>query len=247
MARPASQHNLGLRSLILVGLLVFGFFLVTERGLLGDALRSDRSYISYVILAIYVVASCQWGMLTFRMSAERNRLVVLETEVASAGATALGLTPAGVEVGEEDWEGGYLADHLRNLLDKHEAGVLAGEQSALIRALGDTIANRHSTGHFASDVLLKLGLLGTMVGFILMLAPVAQVGEFEGSAARQLLADMSGGMAVALYTTVAGLVTSTLLKLQYQVLDSAAQDLLNRVTVVTDAYVSAVGGRTGAP
>ena len=91
-------------------------------------------------------------------------------------------------------------------------------------------------------MLLKLGLLGTMVGFILMLAPVAAMQEFEAAQARQLLTAMSGGMAVALYTTVAGLVTSTLLELQYQILDSSAQDLLNRIAVATDVYVAARAG-----
>ena len=52
----SSQHSLTLRALIVAGLVAFGFFLVTERGLLGSALQSDRSYISYLILLIYVVA-----------------------------------------------------------------------------------------------------------------------------------------------------------------------------------------------
>ena len=49
---------------------------------------------------------------------------------------------------------------------------------------------------------------------------------------QQLLAAMSGGMAVALYTTLAGLVTSTLLKLQYYLLDSALANLINRLTIL---------------
>ena len=43
---------------------------------------------------------------------------------------------------------------------------------------------------------------------------------------------MSGGMAVALYTTMAGLITSTLLRYQYHLLDTAAVDLANRVAVL---------------
>jgi biopolymer transport protein ExbB/TolQ len=49
---------------------------------------------------------------------------------------------------------------------------------------------------------------------------------------QQLLAAMSGGMAVALYTTLAGLVTSTLLKLQYYLLDSALANLINRMALL---------------
>lgn len=40
-------------------------------------------------------------------------------------------------------------------------------------------------------------------------------------------------MAVALYTTLAGLVTSTLLKMQYYLLDSSLADLVNKLTVLS--------------
>ena len=44
---------------------------------------------------------------------------------------------------------------------------------------------------------------------------------------------MSGGMAVALYTTLAGLVTSTLLRMQYYLLDSSLADLVNKLAVLS--------------
>jgi biopolymer transport protein ExbB/TolQ len=55
---------------------------------------------------------------------------------------------------------------------------------------------------------------------------------------RELLAAMSSGMAVALYTTLAGLVTSTLLKLQYHVLDASAADLATRLSVLVDVRLN---------
>ena len=94
--------------------------------------------------------------------------------------------------------------------------------------------NRHALGHFVSDALLKLGLLGTVVGFILMLLPVSEIDAFEPALMQRLLAGMSEGMAVALYTTLAGLVTSTLLKLQYHILDASAVDLATRLGVLVD-------------
>ena len=75
-------------------------------------------------------------------------------------------------------------------------------------------------GQFLADLLLKLGLLGTIIGFILMLTPIGEIKEFDPSLIQQLLSTMSGGMAVALYTTLAGLLTSSLLKVQCYFLDS---------------------------
>ncbi len=234
----SSPHSLALRALIVAGLVVFGFFLVTERGLLGTALQSDRSYISYVILLIYVIASGHWLLLSVRMSGERNRLKRVEHGLTNGDDPGLAVTDAGVRWGSEEWTAGDLVQYLRGVLIRRESAAPVGDRSTLTATLGDVIANRHAAGHFFSDTLLKLGLLGTMVGFILMLLPVSNMREFEPALAQQLLREMSGGMAVALYTTLAGLVTSTLLKLQYQILDTSAQDFLNRVSFMTDVHLA---------
>lgn len=91
--------------------------------------------------------------------------------------------------------------------------------SKLVNGEIDKIKNiniRHESGWFASDVLLTMGLIGTVAGFILMLA-----GAFIGiniadvSSVQQALANMAVGMSTALYTTLTGLISSTLLKFQY--------------------------------
>ena len=102
----------------------------------------------------------------------------------------------------------------------------------MLDTLGDELTNTHAAGHFVADLLLKLGLTGTVIGFILMLLPIGEIDQFDPSLMQQLLAAMSGGMAVALYTTLAGLVTSTLLKLQYYLLDSALANLINRMALL---------------
>ena len=81
-----------------------------------------------------------------------------------------------------------------------------------------------------SDILLKLGLTGTVVGFILMLLPIGEMKDFDPEKIQPLLSSMSGGMAVALYTTLSGLITSTMLKFQYFLLDSSLSKLINGLT-----------------
>ena len=85
----------------------------------------------------------------------------------------------------------------------------------------DDQLNQHALGHFISELLLKLGLMGTVIGFIMMLMPIAEIQTFDPNILQQLLSSMSGGMAVALYTTLTGLITSTLVKYQYYLADSA--------------------------
>ena len=47
-------------ALLLLGLIIFGFFMLGQAGLLRLAIISDKSMISWVILAIYVLASAYW-------------------------------------------------------------------------------------------------------------------------------------------------------------------------------------------
>ena len=101
------------------------------------------------------------------------------------------------------------------------------ERQNLLSILGDELSNRHALGHMTSDILLKLGLTGTVVGFILMLLPIGDMKDFDPQKIQPLLSSMSGGMAVALYTTLSGLVTSTILKFQYFLLDASLSKLIN--------------------
>ena len=77
------------------------------------------------------------------------------------------------------------------------------------------------------DILLKLGLTGTVIGFILMLLPIGEIKDFDPQILQKLLSTMSGGMAVALYTTLTGLITSMMLKFQYFLIDSSLGQTLN--------------------
>ncbi len=71
------------------------------------------------------------------------------------------------------------------------------------------------TGWFVSDMLLTLGMIGTVAGFIYMLSSSFTDVNFDNaSAINGVLAKMGAGMSTALYTTAAGLVCSLLLKLQ---------------------------------
>ena len=67
-----------------------------------------------------------------------------------------------------------------------------------------------------SEVCLTMGLIGTVSGFILMLyGAFADLNISDTSSVQQSLMNMSLGMSTALYTTLIGLVTSLLLKIQF--------------------------------
>ena len=189
------RPDVWLDALILTGGLVFAGYLLWAQGFLSLLLASDKSYLSIIIISIFLLNSLIWLV--------RCR--------------SLGKIQKALEQPEHPVE-----DYLklqRDLLGETNAEHTMDQLSP--ERLADHLLNRHAFGYFISDLLLKLGLMGTMIGFILMLGPIAEIKSFEPSMMQQLLTAMSGGMAIALYTTLAGLVTSTLVKAQYHLADQS--------------------------
>ena len=220
MQSRQGKHIVFLQALVLLGIILFGFFLAFDQGFISLTLESDRSYLSYVILTVYFFATVHWLVVCYGLSVEMSSLELISNDVRFEFDS---LSNVAIE---------------RYFNEAAELTAQGGRYDGLLEAFGDRVLNRHAAGHFISDILLKLGLLGTIVGFILMLLPVAEIKEFEANLMKQLLGEMSGGMAVALYTTLAGLTTSLLLKMQYQVIDSSAAKLVTRVSEISELRFS---------
>ena len=194
MLKEEKPQYLLQRSIILLTVIIFSFYVLYDLNFLNLILVSDKSKISMLILTIYLVATMHW------MYVARN----LDSEMKGEGKVS-------------------------DFLKVSESKTATGRQS-LLKILEDELSNRHALGHMISDILLKLGLTGTVVGFILMLLPIGEMKDFDPEKIQPLLSSMSGGMAVALYTTLSGLVTSTVLKFQYFLLDSSLSKLINSLT-----------------
>ena len=82
-----------------------------------------------------------------------------------------------------------------------------------------------------------MGLLGTVVGFILMLGPISALDTTDQGAIKAALGAMSSGMAVALYTTLTGLIGGMLLKIQGFLLENAVDELIHRITWLTEVHI----------
>ena len=137
---------------------------------------------------------------------------------------------------------GEVTGHIRNLILKAN---LQGDghrldQTLLLRGLADALRGPNQLGAYAGDALMKLGLLGTVIGFIMMLAPIAGLDAADHASVRSSMGLMSDGMAVAMYTTLTGLIGSILIQTQYYMLDKATQRLFGIATNLTEVFVVSV-------
>ena len=78
-----------------------------------------------------------------------------------------------------------------------------------------SIAYLSKIGWFLSEACLALGMIGTVSGFLLMLASTfANIDVTDTTTLQTALSSMALGMSTALYTTLVGLVTSLFIKAQ---------------------------------
>ena len=79
----------------------------------------------------------------------------------------------------------------------------------------EKIEHLMEVGWFTSDLCLSIGMMGTVIGFIMMLSGFSQVDVADMSTVQGMIKGLGVGMSTALYTTLTGLVCSALLKIQY--------------------------------
>jgi MotA/TolQ/ExbB proton channel family len=224
-----------LQWMIFTGLCIFAAVLAAHYGLIRLMLTSDRTYISSFIIVLYGVTCghCFW----------RTRAIAREAEFA-AGCRALLSGADAARALEGDGRalpGGLVSDHIKSLVVKARAqGQGHIDQTLLLRSLADRLRGSNAFGSFVSDTLMKLGLLGTIIGFIIMLAPIAGLDAADKVAMKSSMGLMSDGMAVAMYTTLAGLVGSILVRIQYYMLDAATQRVFSEAVVLTETRVTPV-------
>ena len=120
------------------------------------------------------------------------------------------------------WRRAWRDEHARA---PDEAGQLLAERSH----------GPHETAWWFAAAAIKLGLLGTVVGFIVMSAQIGRMPSFDLDQVQNLLKQMTAGMAIALYTTLVGLIANLWLGLQLLLLDRLADRIAADVLAVAPA------------
>jgi hypothetical protein len=227
-----------LRWLILIGIVVIVSLALWWQGLASYVFVLDRTHVSTLIVGVFVITSlhCLYQTIVVSRELAAVRRVRDEVVVGARGFQLVGgrvVTADGRELPDSQ-----LSRHIANLLSKAKAASNGKiDQTLLLRSLADQLRGREKLGWFVSEALLRLALLGTAVGFILMLIPIAGLNAFDVETLRQALTQMSSGMSIALTVTVVGIGTALVLKLQYYFLDESIAELFAIITEVTEVHV----------
>ena len=74
---------------------------------------------------------------------------------------------------------------------------------------------------FFSDVVMSIGMVGTLIGFLVVLTTVfADIDTTSTEAMKQVIGNLANGMGIALTTSLCGLIASIILKFELILLES---------------------------
>ena len=187
-----------------ISLIFIAFYVLGSLGFISNILQADISYISSLITFIVIFYLFQCG---YYLNKLRDAVYFLEKEINSDSNNIFIMI--------------YRDYQLTNNISKDNKTSSQEDFKLKLYEFADN-------GFFVSDLLLKLGIIGTVIGFIIMLSSLSAIDEMNLSKMNNLLLSMSTGMKVALYTTLTGLIGSILLSIQYNFLESKINVFINK-------------------
>ena len=242
MTLQDNRHYLLLVWLTINGLIIFGVVVSWNEGLIAQLVHGDRSRICLIIALIYALGTLHCATRVLHLSTELNLAADVAHIIGPTGRRKLTsishgrLTIGGLELLPVC----VTTQHIIDLINSHDELreiEQAAEKPNLIDALAERLKGAHELGWFTVDILLKLGLVGTIIGFILMLGSIANTTSLDVNTMQKVLRQMSSGMGTALFTPLAGLTGSILLGLQYLLLDKGADELLHRIIRIVELEI----------
>lgn len=196
-------HTLFLLWFLLTSLTGFGLYMTWDKGLLQWIVLTDNTRICVVIILAFLLGSGLAGWRSIYLS--------LQSLYFDQFKRGLRTFNQGQSICND-----YLT-HCGNT--PHESQLMA-------EVMAEKARGTHQVGWFVTGLMLKLGLLGTVVGFTIMLGSLEGLEQLDISDIKTLMQQMTQGMAVAMNTTLVGLVGSILLSIQLLLLDRHADRLV---------------------
>ena len=183
----------------LVGL-IFLFVLITQ-GYVTKAIKADITNMVIVILTLFAVGFVLAAYRTFWLSRELNYSFFK-----------------------------ILPNHsLAKEFLQNSKKLDASSRNNLAASLRIKLSSKIGYIKFMANTLVILGLIGTVIGFIIALSGVDGSVSSNPEEVSKMVSTLIQGMSVALYTTLVGSICSVWLNICYQIMSTGANKLLSKI------------------
>ena len=213
-ATSAYRHRLILRfaviNLAAFALLAAAWF----QGWVQEIIRTDDSGLSIVIFIVFLVGLGACARQIWIVTQQMNDF----DAIAHHGAAPMA----------ESWT----AAHLEAV-----RGQDAGTRDIAARSLTSRIRRSIGFIHQVSGSLVLLGLIGTVIGFVMALGGVDPRHVADAASIAPMVATLISGMSVALYTTLVGSILNVWLDVAFRMLTGAAGRLSDDIVALGESHV----------
>ncbi len=207
-----ANSQLFIKWLFFISFIIVFIYILFFYGFIYSIIDNDFTYISIIIFLTFLLFSVRTGIHIRKIESTLN---ILKTENIKENLDQL------QKALEENYRSGnYYSNCIFIYFSYPSKTTNDANDNLEIK-----ITKYTDTGWYIVDLLIKLGLVGTVIGFIIMLSSIVTIEDFDLSLMQSLLQKMSNGMMIALYTTLTGLVSSILLAFQNKMLEAAIYDV----------------------
>ena len=192
----------------LINIVAFALLVAAwAQGLVAKVINSDVTNMVILISVVFIVGLILSGYRVWKVSKQLNAAYEFDPKQRSRAA-----------------------DFLRK-----SKGKDAGTRANLGQALRLKLFSRIIHIRYIASSLTILGLIGTVLGFIIALSGVDPEVASNPSAISPMVTQLIEGMSVALYTTLVGSILSVWLGLIYQMLATGTSNLVSKIIELAES------------
>ena len=228
------DHKLFLKWLLEFSLMIFFIYFIWDAGIISELIKSDKSFVTSIILILFLVICGHCCYNTFKISSELNKAHIIKKNLLKTNVKLTMVDNHLILTSKGEVSEGIVSEYFKDLINLKKKGSENHKQ--ILDSYMQNANNACELGWFSADIMLKLGLIGTVIGFIIMLGSLSDITTFDVSLLQGVLTTMGSGMGVALYTTLSALVTGVLIAIQYFNLENGCEELysvLNQVSEIS--------------
>jgi hypothetical protein len=236
--RSARTHRVFLIWLLYATLVVFATMAAAATGLPGIVLQYDHSYLSVVMVVLFVIAEVFAGRSAWIISEEDRRVSDIEEWIRGQTATLVP-SPTGVTMRRDDGQtmtpSGISQEHLMSIQKMAETGK-SFDQRFIMELTTERLHRKASVTEFISGRIVWVGIFATVMGVILSFWPFmttgANIEQIQGR-----LGEFFSGVAVAFIPTAISFVLKIFLDVSDRILRDGIDDVTERLAYVTETRI----------
>lgn len=210
MSKLNIYNQLFTRWLFFISSLIVFIYILIFYGFIAEIINNDFTFISILIMIIFIVFTIHIGMQIKKVD---SILLIFYNQSSKDDVEKF------LILLNKNCSNNYYAYSVHTYFKSMFDPISENDNLEMkITKYSDTV-------WYVVDLLIKLGLVGTVIGFIIMLSSIVTIENFDLSLMQTLLQKMSAGMMIALYTTLTGLVSSILLAFQNKILEGGIYDI----------------------